>query len=465
LAVFDQLGDRLELATAASPDVQDPLFDVSLSLQLDEIGDYYISVAYWSGYPNPFVPCSSHGNYGDIALHDHYDLDIRLFPPGHAPSSPFPAATTAAEAALNPARGETLLGTTLALYTSGLTELNVTNRSGMFAFSPPEGPFGGGEGLAIHEDQVFFVGRTSHYPYLYRLDAETGEVLERVATWFGSGVFGDLTVLDGVLYLVDVLDRAIYAMPTSLDGTATRLEPGVAMFGALGSFVLPDRLVVSGAGDPSQLHVLRPDDGTLDTTISLMQACPCSADLDHDGDVDGDDGAVVEECVGPLFGGTSFSCRPADLNCDGVLDDADLAILNCQEAGSGNPPNKDCCPEELPDVTVRATGLAAVGGNTLVAADWVVSELRKFVRTGVPLGAVPLETPVGKLAGSPTGSFGDGDGNARVDLIDYALFQRCSSSPNGEVMNRDCEAFDFDGDHDVDLFDFGEFFTVATGGA
>ncbi len=51
---------------------------------------------------------------------------------------------------------------------------------------------------------------------------------------------------------------------------------------------------------------------------------------------------------------------------------------------------------------------------------------------------------------------GDLDGDADVDLTDYAQFAGCLGGPNVPAAV-DCDAADLDGDTDVDLFDVGEF--------
>jgi len=68
---------------------------------------------------------------------------------------------------------------------------------------------------------------------------------------------------------------------------------------------------------------------------------------------------------------------------------------------------------------------------------------------------------------------GDFDGDAAVDLDDYAAFAECLAGPNktpspDDPMLTTCEvdcinAFDFDGDLDVDLFDYAEFAIWFTG--
>ncbi len=55
----------------------------------------------------------------------------------------------------------------------------------------------------------------------------------------------------------------------------------------------------------------------------------------------------------------------------------------------------------------------------------------------------------------PTVLFNDGDfnGDGDVDLFDYTEFHRCMTGPGGSVEG-DCEAGDFDGDGDIDLIDY-----------
>jgi hypothetical protein len=57
---------------------------------------------------------------------------------------------------------------------------------------------------------------------------------------------------------------------------------------------------------------------------------------------------------------------------------------------------------------------------------------------------------------------GDYDGDGDVDLWDYDQFQRCFGGPGGEVPP-ECGVFDFDEDLDVDFNDFGGFQAAFTG--
>jgi hypothetical protein len=68
------------------------------------------------------------------------------------------------------------------------------------------------------------------------------------------------------------------------------------------------------------------------------QACSCDGDLDGNGTVGLPDLTILLGCIGlPPTG----ACAGADLNCDGVIDAADQAVLQCQ---FGGPPDPACCP-------------------------------------------------------------------------------------------------------------------------
>lgn len=63
----------------------------------------------------------------------------------------------------------------------------------------------------------------------------------------------------------------------------------------------------------------------------------CNCDLDGNGDCDFNDLLLLLECVGQP---PSEDC-PADLNCDGIIDEADVDVWVCLD--EGNPPDV-CCP-------------------------------------------------------------------------------------------------------------------------
>jgi hypothetical protein len=58
---------------------------------------------------------------------------------------------------------------------------------------------------------------------------------------------------------------------------------------------------------------------------------------------------------------------------------------------------------------------------------------------------------------------GNLDGDGDVDLDDYTGLYDCITGPQRRTLGRECEIFDFDGDHAVDLFDVKEFQATFTG--
>ncbi len=65
-----------------------------------------------------------------------------------------------------------------------VVELDPFTGAGIAEFKSPEGPFGGVRGIAFDGTDLFLLGRASHYPWLYRLNPETGTVRSRLLTWF-----------------------------------------------------------------------------------------------------------------------------------------------------------------------------------------------------------------------------------------------------------------------------------------
>jgi len=59
--------------------------------------------------------------------------------------------------------------------------------------------------------------------------------------------------------------------------------------------------------------------------------------------------------------------------------------------------------------------------------------------------------------GAYESGIGDYDCDQTVDLTDFANWSSCMTGPHGGPYEAGCEGFDFDGDGDVDLLDFGGF--------
>ncbi len=81
--------------------------------------------------------------------------------------------------------------------------------------------------------------------------------------------------------------------------------------------------------------------------------CPCNGDANLDGSITWDDFRCFEEL---LFGGSS-ECPNTDINCDGVSDACDMAVLQCQLDGGGpeccDVPCGACCLGERDDASGR----------------------------------------------------------------------------------------------------------------
>lgn len=77
-------------------------------------------------------------------------------------------------------------------------------------------------------------------------------------------------------------------------------------------------------------------------SISAMYGptCACDGDVDGDGDVDIADAASLAACVGQP---PNPPCDRADINCDGVINQADVVALQCLMVGGMN-----CCPGTIP---------------------------------------------------------------------------------------------------------------------
>lgn len=461
LRLFDASGTELAVSDLIpGSGLPSPTVDSMIRLSLIEAGEYYVGVSDRENDTyDPLVACSGSGSVDTFSDSLIYELEIRLIQP--PPDDPTDSIADVGLAS-DPGR---LFATRLDFFADTIVELDPLTGDVIASLPAPEAPIGGSDGLAFDGTDLFALGRSGRHPFLYRLDPDTGEILDRALMWFGSGMFGDVVALGDKLYLNDLREDAIYVFPTSLDDSFSRLDMGlmngISLFGPLAATVRPHRLVAPDAADPSVLHEIDPAGGGLRSSIALQTPCGCNADFDGDGDVDGDDQGFFDGC--DAISGVAFGCQTADLNCDGDIDAADATILDCQHGGAGNPPSSDCCPEALPQVSQRATSLAGTGPNTLVAGDWTAPILTRFHRGGVMPETVSTETPVGALAGKPFAPLGDWEGDGDIDLLDWQHLQACFTGTGITPFEPGCEVFDFDADEDVDLFDFAGFQELVTG--
>lgn len=324
----------------------------------------------------------------------------------------------------------------------------------------PELPLSSSTGLAFDGTHLYVVG-VGRYPILYRLDPDSGDVLDQMTLWFGSGWFGDMAVLGDWLYMVDMIGAEVYRIPKSLEPSVRRLD-----IGQIGAFAPAGPIAVSGT--PPHLFVMNAQDQTqvleLDEhgiplgLVFLDTPCPCDADFDADGDVDDDDRILLEDCFTTADGFPVFECVPTDLNCDDMVNGDDLSILNCLHNGPDAPPNTDCCPDDLPPFTVRATSLTGQY-HSLVAGDWTEPVLYRFSPhgSGASLGKSDITRPVSAVAGGWLTVFGDEDADLDLDILDWGGFQDCFELPMSYTLADPCSVFDWDFDGDVDLADYNRF--------
>lgn len=411
-----------------------------------------------------------------------YEVTFTIFPtlPAPPPDSPeSPAKESSAQTAAAAVHGsepitsqgngladaQRIFATQLDTLPNAVISIDPATGETLTAFPAPEVPLGGANGLAYDGTDLYLLGQTGWFPYLYRLDPTSGEILERVVCWFGSGFFGEMAILGETLYVVDLLDHAIFALPKTFDGPVKRLGmgglAGISLFGPIVAAEQPNRLYVPFGEDPHTIIELNAEDGLPISTFTLSTSCLCNADMDGDGDVDDDDVAFWEEC--DVFGVAVLECFVADLDCDSYVLASDQEILECQYNGPGMPPNTGCCPEDLPNVDVRATSLASAPPHVLVAGDWTLDTLERYDRHGQSLGPLPLEVPVGSMTGLPLAQFGDGDGDGDVDLRDWGTLQDCFGGADSSITDPACLTFDYDLDGDVDVDDFAAFQGELTG--
>lgn len=449
IRLFDENGQ--ELAAAFERAFQ----GVTIRTELEKPGEYFLGVSAVTNMDyDPFVPCSGSGDFG-FNPRDYYELDIRLFAQEVAAT----ARTRKTNTAGTGDNGGRLFGTLLEFTSDTIAELDprsgeVTNR-----IPAPEAPLRGAEGLTIDGDDLLILGRSGRFPFLYRLDPDTGEVVDRVLTWFGSGIYGGVIQLAGTLYIVDIVQNVIHRVSTNLSGPVAQIDvgasAGVAMFGPVIATAPQNRLIVVDAANPSQLHEIDVNTGQLVISTRLGSPCSCDADFDRDGDVDDDDTAWFSAC--DAISGVSFGCRAADLNCDHDIDQTDTDILTCQHNGSDKPPGENCCPTEHNTTPIRATSLGSANANVLLAGDWATDSLNRFTRSGFWLGENPIDAPVGALTGSPLILAGDWNADEDLDLLDWRALQFCFARNDPTQSDPLCNLFDFNADGDVDLTDYGLF--------
>ncbi|MCP4246550.1 MAG: hypothetical protein GY778_05835 [bacterium] len=333
-----------------------------------------------------------------------------------------------------------LFATGLTFPAKHLLELDPADGTVLAQHDIPEDLVSTAQGLALMDDTLFFLG-AGRFPKLYWLDPDTADVLQHTYLWSGSGYYGDLAVHGGHLFLTDVFDRTLHEFdPVALLALRTidvGAINGMALSGAMASLGAPDQLYLADAFDLGSIHAVDPTTGLIDGSLSAGVPCPCNADFDFDGDVDADDQIFFYDCNAG-DGTVPYSCRQVDLNCDEAYDAADQAILDCQENGSGNPPNPDCCTDGLPTVPVRATALGGIGTDGLFLNDWNREALDVYDRAGNLLAMWP-GGPYGAIGGQPLAAIGVAEVRSCLDhsgtVFCLTLTEEANSEPRLPGVN------------------------------
>jgi hypothetical protein len=406
-------------------------------------------------------------------------------------------------------RPQRIFATTYDVPANGIVELDPTDGSVISRFKVPEEIVTAGQGLAVWDDTLFYLG-AGRFPKLYWLEPETGDASSEMTLWSGSGYYGDLALLNGRIFVTDIGQSSVHELdPQTLQAVRTiDVGPinGITLFGPIASLACPDWLYVADAGssnnccdtnhgpgcsdtgiaacvcqiepdcctydwdsycvdimwasgcgncgtDPGGIHSIDAATGEAGGSMSAGVSCPCSADFDGDGDVDDDDWEFLYECSSDV----PYGCQPADLDCNGVIDGDDEAILACQENGPGQPPNQGCCPPGLPPVRIWASALGGSGNARLYVNDWHRESIEVFDQGGTLLDTFAMGSRVGAIGGEPVVSFGDSDGDGLVGLDDFAAFMGCLTGPGDDPVGPGCCMFDAEPDGDADLDDFAAF--------
>jgi len=336
LRVFD--ADGRELGLARYPDIPIDELSVSLSVELNHSGRFYVSVTPFCTTPfDPREECSVRCG----GLEGYYDLAITL--------TPFRGAATASvqdDRSSSSADEVHVFAERLDAAADMIDVLNAENGSVHSSFAAPEPRFGGSGGLATNGADLFFLG-AGRFPTLYRMDPTTGEVLRKYFTWFGSGYFSDATMLGGEMYLLDYRQRRVHVVdpfgPRYIRSLDLGAMHGITIGGGLAALAGPNRLYVADAFDTRSIYEIYPPAGELTAILPPTENRPTAlAGLGSSrlfvGDfrtqaieaIDRTGGKVdlfaVDAPVGALAGAAGIGPF-ADFDADGDVDLKDLAAF------------------------------------------------------------------------------------------------------------------------------------------
>lgn len=459
VVVYDYLG-RVVATNDNDGQTTDSLLTVQAHQPTDDTPATLYVMILGTGQRRPPDPLNPDDNFVTDATPSTGPYTVKLTladTPPAAPSPPIPPLAPPPPAEPGSPR---FFGTMLDFPGNQIVEIGLPDGAPVNMFDAPEPLTNSGEGLAMLDDTLFYLG-SGQFPRLYRLDPDTGQVLADTVLWAGSGYYGDVAALDGHLFVTDVLAGAIHELdPLAMQHLRTidvEAINGLDVPGALATLAHPNRLFVADAFFESVIYAIDPLTGDADTSMSTGLPCPCLADFDGDGDVDAEDRTFFEDCD-TNDNSVRYGCGLTDLDCDGDRDADDAAIFECQIVSSGSPRDAECCPEDLPPVPVRATALGGSGDAQLFVHDWTKDAVGIYDPTaGMYLGELPLDATLGALGGQPFFVFGDTDGDFDADLADFAMLADCIGGPESTPVVSPCTVFDAEPDGDVDLDDFAAF--------
>lgn len=110
--------------------------------------------------------------------------------------------------------------------------------------------------------------------------------------------------------------------------------------------VQSDRVLNLGPLDPMTTYAWRVDAlndaGAATGAVWSFTTGPISGDFDADGDVDQEDFAILQNCLGESSSSNAGACLQADLNRDSVVNLSDFEIFRACLSGPGVPPDGSC---------------------------------------------------------------------------------------------------------------------------
>ncbi len=471
IRVFDDQGNDLALDSSAptrSNELQIAADGIHYTTTLTEPGDYYVGVSLINDDYSPLEPCL----YLDYCafMPRQYSLGIELGLANRVP--PLPTFQTATIGP--PEETGRLFATLLDECADTIIEIDPESGQTINAIPAPQAPTGGREGLAFDGQHLYFMGTETAYPTLYKLDPDTGDIVDQVNPWFGSGLYGEMAFANGRLQILDMIEGSIHTLFPNLltyESSTPITSPGLtdvvsaeSVFGGMAHAIRPNSLLLNSGVDRTRIFVVDTTTGTQIDQLGFgasSRVCSCNGDLDSDGDVDADDQDILDECLPPNT--PDPECENYDLNCDGRVDFLDERTQTLQRDDPDSVDRLIAECEALYDLgELPITTLAVTGPNTVYAADWIEPVLYRLNRTTNEIETMPVDAPLGSLTGEPPYALlADFDIDGDVDLLDFRRFQNCFDPTGNHAPS--CESFDFTGDGRIKIADFGLFQEEVTG--